>query len=118
MPKLLAEFNSDNAALAGFVVSAYIVPFTFGPLVFAPLSELYGRNVVMHSSNIAFLISTFICGASQNMAMFIIFRLLQGLAGCVPLTLGGGTIADLMPPEKRGKALSGWQLGPLLVSLS
>jgi hypothetical protein len=27
-------------------------------------------------------------------------------------------MADLMPSEKRGKALSGLQLGPLLVSLS
>jgi len=114
VPKLMAEFGSTSSELASFVVSAYIVPFILGPLLFAPLSELYGRNVVMNSSNVAFLIFTALCGASQNMAMFLVFRVLQGLAGCVPLTLGGGTIADLMPAEKRGRALSGWQLGPLL----
>ena len=38
----------------------------------------------------------------------------MGIAGCPPLTLGGGTIADLMPPQKRGKALSIWTMGPLL----
>jgi multidrug resistance protein len=114
VPKLMAEFGSTSSELASFVVSAYIVPFILGPLVFAPLSELYGRNVVMNSSNVAFLIFTVLCAVSQNMAMFVVFRVLQGLAGCVPLTLGGGTIADLMPAEKRGRALSGWQLGPLL----
>lgn len=113
--KLMAEFHNTSNTLSGFVVSAYIVPFILGPLVLAPLSELYGRNVIMHTANLAFLVFTIICAVSQNMAMFVIFRLLQGLAGCVPLVIGGGTIGDLMPPEQRGKAMSGWQLGPLMV---
>jgi MFS family permease len=83
--------------------------------VVAPLSELYGRNVVMHTSNVTFLIFTIVCAVSNNIALFIVFRIFQGLAGCVPLVLGGGMIGDLMPAEKRGRALSGWQLGPLLV---
>jgi MFS family permease len=116
VPQLMTEFGSDSAPLAGFVVSAYVVSFIFSPLVTAPLSELYGRNIVMHASNIGFLVFTVLCAVSQNLAMFIIFRLLQGLAGCTPLVLGGGTIGDLVPAEQRGKALSGWQLGPLLVS--
>lgn len=116
VPQLMEEFGSNNTSLSGFVVSAYIVSFIFGPLIFAPLSELYGRNIVMQSSNVAFLVCTIICAVSKNLPMFIVFRLLQGLCGSVPLVLGAGTIGDLMAPEHRGKALSGWQLGPLLVS--
>ncbi|KAH8705825.1 major facilitator superfamily domain-containing protein [Talaromyces proteolyticus] len=94
VPKLMREFNSTSTSLSSFVVSAYIVSFILGPLVFAPLSELYGRSI--------------------NMPMFIVFRLLQGLSGSVPIVLGAGIIGDLMAPEHRGQVLSGWQLGPLL----
>jgi MFS family permease len=115
VPLLLHEFNSESSALASFAVSAYIVPFAIGPLVLAPLSELYGRNVVMYSSNVAFLVFTIVCAVSNSIGLFLVFRIFQGLAACAPLVLGGGMIGDIMPPEKRGRALSGWQLGPLLV---
>ncbi|KAI0869313.1 major facilitator superfamily domain-containing protein [Hypoxylon argillaceum] len=114
VPLLLKEFHSESSALASFVLSAYIVPFAIAPLLLAPLSELYGRNVVMNAANLGFLVFTIVCAVSNSIGLFIAFRVFQGLAGCVPLVLGGGMIGDLMPPEKRGRALSGWQLGPLL----
>ncbi|KAH8162915.1 hypothetical protein CIB48_g5343 [Xylaria polymorpha] len=80
----------------------------------AAAPELYGRNVVMNASNFGFLIATIVCAVSNSIALFLVFRILQGLAGCAPLVLGGSMIGDLVVPEKRGRALSGWQLGPLL----
>lgn len=112
----MKEFGSSNDELASFIVSIYILGFCIGPLVLAPLSELYGRSPVMHASNVFFLIFTIACAVSSDMGMFVFFRFCQGLSGCPPLTLGGGTISDLMPPVKRGKALSIWSMGPLLVS--
>ncbi|KAI0437893.1 major facilitator superfamily domain-containing protein [Xylaria telfairii] len=114
VPLLLREFHSESTSLASFAVSAYIVPFAIGPLLIAPLSELYGRNVVMNTANFGFLIATIVCAISNGIALFLVFRIFQGLAGCVPLVLGGSMISDLVLPEKRGRALSGWQLGPLL----
>lgn len=116
VPALLEEFHTTNEELASFVVSIYILGFCIGPLILAPLSELYGRSPVMHLSNIFFLIFSMACAVSTNLEMFIVFRLFMGIAGCPPLTLGGGTIADLMPPVERGKAMSIWSMGPLLVS--
>jgi len=60
----------------------------------------------MHASNMFFLIFVIACGVSSNLTMFVYFRLWMGIAGCPPLTLGGGTIADFLPPKKRGMALS------------
>ena len=69
----------------------------------------------MHASNLLFLASSVACANSVNLPMLEVFRLLLGFAGCPPLTLGGGTIADLQPPEKRGLSLSACTMGPLLV---
>ena len=115
VPLLMKEFQSDSDLIASFTVSIYLIGFSFGPLFLSPLSELYGRSPIMHASNLFFLVFSVACATSVNLPMLEVFRLLLGFAGCPPLTLGGGTIADLQPPEKRGLALSLWTMGPLLV---
>lgn len=112
--QVLAEFNSDNKELASFVVSVYVLGYAFGPLIIAPLSELYGRLVIYHTCNILFVILTVACAVSSNFNMLIGFRFLEGTFGSCPLTIGGGTIADMIVQEKRGAVLAIWALGPLM----
>lgn len=114
IPKIMREFNETSPTLATFVVSVYILGFAFGPLVVAPLSEVYGRVPLYTWGNLLFTIFTIATALSKNMDMMLAFRFLMGLAGSVPITIGSGTIADLMPVEKRGRAMSVWALGPLL----
>ncbi|TVY21496.1 Efflux pump radE [Lachnellula arida] len=94
VPFLMKDFNSNNNQLASFTVSVYVVGFCIGPLILSPLSEHYGLLPYITDRTL--------------------FRFLQGLAGCLPITLGGGTIADMYPPERRGTAMAIWTLGPLL----
>lgn len=49
-----------------------------------------------------FTIFTACCGLSPNVGALLAFRLMAGFFGGAPLTNGGGTIADLVPAEKRG----------------
>lgn len=95
-------------------MSVYLIGFCAGPLLVAPLSELYGRLYISHVSNVLFLIFAVACALSTDLNMLIVFRLFLGLSGCTPLTVGGGTIADTIPQDKRGMALSIWALGPLM----
>lgn len=46
--------------------------------------------------------------------MLITFRFLAGCAGAAPLAVGGGSIADLIPPARRGRAVAVFSLGPVL----
>jgi MFS family permease len=114
VPTLLKDFNSTSQTLATFVVSAYLIGFAFGPLFVAPLSELYGRYWVYNAGNVCFIIFACACALAKNMSQLIVFRFLHGIAGVVPLTIGAGTIADMMPVEQRGGAMAIWALGPLL----
>ncbi|PKY01364.1 MFS general substrate transporter [Aspergillus campestris IBT 28561] len=118
VPLIMAGFNQTNAELQSFVVSIYILGFAFGPLVVAPLSELYGRSPILHVTNIVFLIFNIACAVSTNLAMFTVFRLIVGLMACTPVTLGGGFIYDLMPAEHRARALMIWTMGPLMRDLT
>ncbi|GKT44580.1 efflux pump rdc3 [Colletotrichum spaethianum] len=114
IPKIMVEFGETSPTVATFVVSVYILGFAFGPLIIAPMSEVFGRARLYIWGNILFTIFTVGVALSQNMAMMMAFRFLMGLAGAVPITIGSGSIADIMPVELRGRAMSAWALGPLL----
>jgi MFS family permease len=51
----MVEFKSNSSELASFCVSVYVLGFAAGPMIFAPLSELYGRLIVYHGCNIGFI---------------------------------------------------------------
>ena len=114
VPEVMQEFNSTNVDLASFVVSVYILGYAFGPLVIAPMSELYGRLPVYHVNTGLFIVFNIACAKSTSLPMLIAFRFLAGIAGSCPLTVGSGTIADCFRQEERGKVMSVWTLPVLL----
>jgi hypothetical protein len=48
---VMATFHSTNETLGAFVTSVYLLGYSFGPLVIAPLSEIYGRAIVYNVCN-------------------------------------------------------------------
>jgi len=69
---------------------------------------------VYHSCNVGYLVFTVACALATNMNMLIGFRFLAGCFGVAPVTIGGGTVADMMKPEDRGLAMSLWACGALI----
>ncbi|KAL1866428.1 hypothetical protein VTK73DRAFT_4733 [Phialemonium thermophilum] len=114
IPEIMTEFHSTSSTVATFVLSIYILGFAFGGLIVAPLSEMYGRWPLYNVGNLLFTAFTIGAARSSSMGMLMAFRLLMGLSGAVPVTIGSGSIGDVMPVEKRGRAMATWALGPLL----
>ncbi len=118
VPELMIEFGSTSTFKGTFVVSVYVLGQAIGPLLAAPMSELYGRQPAYLISNILFVVFTVACAVSSNLNMLIGFRFLAGCAGATPTTIGGATIGDIFAPDKRGGAMAVWgmgvQLGPAL----
>ncbi|KAF2868912.1 MFS multidrug transporter-like protein [Massariosphaeria phaeospora] len=114
IPKIMEEFGSTDNMLEGFMLSVYVLGFAFGPLIIAPLSEMFGRLPLYHSCNCLFIIFSIAAAVSTNLTMFIIFRFFMGCFGGGPIVLGGGTIADLISREQRGTAMAVWMMGPTI----
>lgn len=55
VPSLMTEFRSTSSELASFCVSVYVLGYATGPMVFAPLSEMYGRPLIYNIANIGFI---------------------------------------------------------------
>ncbi|CAJ0538534.1 Ff.00g065950.m01.CDS01 [Fusarium sp. VM40] len=114
VPEIMAEFNESSTEASTFVVSIFVLGFAFGPLLMAPLSEIYGRTPVYHVCNSLFVLFMVGCALSENVGMLMAFRFLSGFVGVAVVTCGSGSIADMVPAEQRGGAMAVWSIGPML----
>ncbi|KAJ5612944.1 hypothetical protein N7510_006138 [Penicillium lagena] len=114
VPELMKAFHLTNTQLSSFVVSVYLLGYVFGPLIIAPLSEMYGRRIIYTTCNLLYVIFTIACALAPEIGSLIVFRFFAGCAGSCPLTIGAGSIADMFPQERRGGAMASWAIGPLI----
>ncbi|UZJ53527.1 hypothetical protein CBS101457_002847 [Exobasidium rhododendri] len=114
LPTISAQFHITSSVLESLMLSVFVLAYAVGPLFLAPLSEMFGRRIVLQSANAFFIIFTVACAVAQDRVQLSIFRFFAGLGGSAPLTIGGGTVSDLMLPEERGVAMSIYSLGPLM----
>jgi MFS family permease len=95
-------------------VSLYVLGFALGPLLWAPMSELFGRQVVFIGTYCGLTIFCAGTTGAKNIATLLIFRFLAGAFGSSPFTNSGGVIADMFLARERGLALSAFALAPFL----
>ncbi|MCJ1274476.1 hypothetical protein MMC21_002272 [Puttea exsequens] len=108
------DFGITNEVESQLVLSIFVLAYAIGPLFLGPLSEIYGRVIVLQIANLFYLVFNIACGASKKKGEMIAFRFLSGLGGSAPLALGGGVLSDCWRAEERGKAISIYSLAPLL----
>jgi len=92
------------------------------PLVWAPLSETYGRKVAVLIPYFIAAIFSFASGAAKDFQTLMITRFFTGFFGSAPITNTGGVLGDIWTAEQRGMAMviyaiavtGGPCLGPLI----
>ena len=116
-PQILEEFHSNSGSYLTLLVSIWELGEIVGPLLVAPISELYGRLPVYHVGNILFVACSIGAALSTNISMLIAFRFLGGMS-VVSLTLNPGVVGDLFAVEHRGGAMAIMGLTPILGAMS
>ncbi|KAI8630287.1 major facilitator superfamily domain-containing protein [Xylariaceae sp. FL1651] len=107
------EFGvSDEVGLLS--ITLFVVGFGIGPLAFAPLSEVYGRRVIYGST--LFVATVFIIpgAVSKNIQTLLVARAIDGIAFSAPMTIIGGTLADLWRSEERGIPMAAFSAAPFI----
>lgn len=107
IPYIAKTFNITDSSVKVLPMSIYLVGYVFGPLVFAPLSEAYGRRYITISAFSLFVISTMGAALAPNWALLLIFRLLAGIGASAPISVVGGIYADIYEsPIARGRSVA------------
>lgn len=89
-------------------VSLYVLGFACGPLVFGPVSELYGRSRPMLFGFLCFAVLQVPLAVAKNLETILICRFLAGAFGAAPLAISPGILVDLWEPYARGIATLSW----------
>ncbi|MCJ1360589.1 MAG: MFS siderochrome iron transporter 1 [Icmadophila ericetorum] len=111
--QIIEQFGaSDEIVTLG--VSLFVLGFAIGPLLWAPLSELYGRQILFFITY--GMLTAFNAGAadSQNIQTLIVLRFFAGAFGSSPLTNAGGVIADMFAANQRGLAMAVFSAAPFM----
>lgn len=101
----LAETLATSERTIGFTISAYLIPYGIGSLIYGILSDYIGRKKIILFSILAFGLLTIFTATVQSALQLLIVRFLTGLtvSGFIPLVLI--LIGDLFPYHVRGKAI-------------
>ncbi|MDE0197596.1 MAG: MFS transporter, partial [Caldilineaceae bacterium] len=83
--------------------TSYLVAATVAYPIVGRLSDIYGRRAFLIAGIAIFSAGSALVGFSGSMNQLIGFRALQGLGGGAVMTCCYVSIADLFPPDDRGK---------------
>ncbi|MFT5289605.1 MAG: MFS family permease [Planctomycetota bacterium] len=101
----------------GWTVSCLILGAMFGNMAAGPLADRFGRRTVLRYTAALFTISALGSALATGYTMLVIARILGGLAVGGAILIAPIYIAEIAPPERRGRLVSFNQLN-IVVGIS
>lgn len=104
---LAAYFQVSNQQQLVLPNSMYLVGYVLGPPLFSPLSETYGRKIVLLATFAGFTLFTMACALAPSWPALLVFRFIVGCFASAPISVVGGMYADIYDdPVYRGRAVA------------
>lgn len=113
---LQAAFNSTSIG-TGFNVASMLLGCAVGAFAAGRLSDRIGRRAVLLIAAVLFIVSAWGSGIAGDATIFIIARVLGGLAVGAASVIAPAYISEVAPAEKRGR-LSSIQQVMIIVGLT
>ncbi len=100
LPQMAGNLGATTQEIAwvstGYILSNVVVlPMT------AFLAATFGRRKYLVGSTIIFIIASFLCGTSHNLAELVFWRVLQGAGGAALLSTAQATLRQIFPQEQQ-----------------
>ena len=103
---------SEGVATLG--LSLFVLGFALGPLIWAPLSEVYGRKSIYVISFTAYTAFSVAAACASNITALLVLRFFASAFGSSSMTNTGGVIADMFSKAERGLATGIFVTAPFL----
>jgi MFS family permease len=101
---LMSTLSPMASSLCAPGTSLTLAEFGVGPLFLAPLSEMYGRKLVINISSCFFTAFLIGCSFAPDMSSLIVMRLLAGIGGSAIMTIVSAVIGDVFRVHERAAA--------------
>jgi DHA1 family multidrug resistance protein-like MFS transporter len=115
--QIAAEFHvGSQTAVLG--TTLFLFGFGLGPLLWAPLSEVYGRRIAVLTPMFIAICFSFGSAVAKDFQTLMITRFFGAFFASAPVTNTGGVLGDLYSPAWRAFAMAGYAMavvgGPCL----
>lgn len=118
--QLVKEFHIGEV-VAALGTSLFVFGFAAGPIVWGPLSELYGRRPVMSVSLFIYICFCFAVATGKDVQTIMICRFFAGFTGAASLVVAPAAMSDIFESSTRGKAVTVFSMavfgGPMLAPI-
>jgi DHA2 family multidrug resistance protein len=113
LPHIQGSLSAASDQISWTLTSYLVASAIFMPLT-GYFCDRLGRKKYLLICIGGFTIASALCGASVSLLQIILFRLLQGVFGAALVPLSQAILADVFPPEDRGKAMAIWGIGVMV----
>ncbi|KAF3019956.1 hypothetical protein E8E15_005523 [Penicillium rubens] len=112
-PQIQERFGTSTELVVADT-SLFVLAFAIGPAMWAPLSELWGRQIIYF---VTYGLTTLFAGltiASPNIATLLVLRFFAGAFGSSAISNAGGVVSDMYTARDRGLATIAFIGAPFL----
>ncbi len=107
----MAGSMSASADQINWVLTSYIIATAIMTPVTGWFAGRLGVKRMFLIAIIGFTVASAMCGAAQNLAQIVVFRVLQGAFGAGMMPLSQAVMLDTYPVRERGQAMAIWGMG-------
>jgi EmrB/QacA subfamily drug resistance transporter len=101
LPRIVTDLHGNDVYVWAF--TSYLLTATVSGPLYGKLSDIFGRRPIFIFGVSIFLIGSLLCGISQEMWQFLLFRGFQGLGAGALFPIALAIIGDIFSPSERGK---------------
>lgn len=105
LPTISQALHTTTASIE-LTFSAFLIGFSFGQLVWGPISDRYGRRVPIAIGLVLFTLGSIGCALSETAMQMMGWRVVQALGACVGPVLSRAMVRDLYGREQAARMLS------------
>lgn len=105
LPEIARMFSLSEPA-GMWIMSVFLVGYTFGQLPYGPIANRFGRKPAITIGMLFALFGTILCYFAQDYGVFLLGRLIQSVGAAVGLKIGFTIIGDLNTDGQATKALA------------
>ncbi|KAI1778568.1 putative MFS transporter [Hypoxylon cercidicola] len=108
LPEVADEFGTTGDIIS-LSNALFMASMALSPLFFGPMSQLYGRRIIMVACAAIFCAASALTAAAPNLAVYFVARIITAFQGTSFLVVGASCLSDVFAPSERATAL-GWFL--------
>jgi EmrB/QacA subfamily drug resistance transporter len=114
LPTIVGDLNGSQTTYT-WVVTTSLLAMTVSTPIWAKLSDLVSKKLLVQTSIVVFVAGSVIAGFAQDMPTMLAGRALQGLGMGGLTALAQSIMGSIIPPRQRGR-YSGYLAGTMAVS--